>query len=324
MIYEWRKVLNKDLKNKKIYIAPIAGVTDYSFRRILKEFHPDLMYTEMVSSNAVTQANKKTCDIMLRLHDIDGVQIFGKDIELMKQSALYVESLGVKNIDVNMGCPMPKITKNGFGSALLSDPDHARALMFSLRESLKEETKLSMKIRIGYGEHKNPLYFAKLADELKLSHITIHGRTREMMYSGTADWDIIKAIKNEVGLPVIGNGDIFNYKDAIDKINETNVDGIMLARGIFGNPWLVGQIRTALNGSVPEEPTGSEKIDLALKHIEYVKEDREDKEFYFEIRKHLCWYIKGMKEAARFKDLINKTESYDELKRIFERLREIN
>lgn len=323
-IYEWRKILNRNLSNKKIYIAPIAGVTDYSFRRVLKDFGPDLMYTEMVSSNAVTQANKKTCDIMLRLHDIDGVQIFGKDIELMKKTALYVEGLGVKNIDVNMGCPMPKITKNGYGSALLSDPEHARALMFSLKENLKEDTKLSMKIRIGYGEHKNPMYFAKLAEELKLSHITIHGRTREMMYSGTADWEIIKEIKNEVSLPVIGNGDIFTYNDAIKKIKETNVDGIMLARGIFGNPWLVGQIRTALNGGVPEEITAFEKMDTALKHINYVREDREDKEFYFEIRKHLCWYIKGLKEAARFKDLINKTDNYEKLIGIIEQLREIN
>jgi len=323
-IYEWRKILNRNLSNKKIYIAPIAGVTDYSFRRVLKDFGPDLMYTEMVSSNAVTQANKKTCDIMLRLHDIDGVQIFGKDIELMKKTALYVEGLGVKNIDVNMGCPMPKITKNGYGSALLSDPEHARALMFSLKESLKEDTKLSMKIRIGYGEYKNPMYFAKLAEELKLSHITIHGRTREMMYSGTADWEIIKEIKNEVSLPVIGNGDIFTYNDAIKKIRETNVDGIMLARGIFGNPWLVGQIRTALNGGVPEEITAFEKMDTALKHINYVREDREDKEFYFEIRKHLCWYIKGLKEAARYKDLINKTDNYEKLIGIIEELREIN
>lgn len=321
-IYEWRKTLNRDLSNKKIYIAPIAGVTDYSFRRVLKDFGPDLMYTEMVSSNAVTQANKKTCDIMLRLHDIDGVQIFGKDIELMKKTAIYVESLGVKNIDVNMGCPMPKITKNGYGSALLSDPEHARTLMFSLKESLKEDTKLSMKIRIGYGEHKNPMYFAKLADELKLSHITIHGRTREMMYSGTADWEIIKEIKNQVSLPVIGNGDIFTYNDAIKRITETNVDGIMLARGIFGNPWLVGQIRTALNGGVPQEPTAFEKMDTALKHINYVREDREDKEFYFEIRKHLCWYIKGLKEAARFKDLINKTDNYEKLIELINDLKE--
>lgn len=316
--------MNNDLKNKKIYIAPIAGVTDYSFRKILKEFHPDLMFTEMVSSNAVTQGNKKTCDVMLRLHDIDGVQIFGKDIELMKETALYVENLGVKHIDVNMGCPMPKITKNGYGAALLSDPQHAKELMYALKNSLKPYTNLSMKIRVGYGEHKNPMYFAKLAEELSLSHITVHGRTREMMYSGFADWDIIKEIKEAVSIPVIGNGDIFTYKDALEKTNYSGVDGIMLARGIFGNPWLVGQIRDAFNGLTPKEPTIDEKIDLALKHISYVQKYRDDKEFNFEIRKHLCWYIKGLKHAASIKDEINKTDSYEKLLEIFEKIRQGN
>lgn len=312
------------MKNKKIYIAPIAGVTDYSFRRILKDFGPDLMYTEMVSSNAVTQENKKTCDIMLRLHDIDGVQIFGKDIEIMKKTALYVESLGVKNIDVNMGCPMAKITKNGYGAALLSDPEHAKKLMFTLRESLNPETNLSMKIRVGFGEHKNPLFFAKIAEELKLSHITVHGRTREQMYSGLANWEIIKEIKENVTIPVIGNGDVFSAKDAIEKVELSGVDGVMLARGIFGNPWLVGQIRAAFEGREFTEPTFDDKINLALKHIEYVKEDRVDKEFYFEIRKHLCWYIKGMKHAAAIKDEINRTDSYDKLTDLFGRIRELN
>lgn len=314
--------MNKDLKDKKIYIAPIAGVTDYSFRKILKEFSPDLMFTEMISSNAVTNGNEKTCDIMLRLHDIDGVQIFGKDIEIMKETALYIENLGVKNIDVNMGCPMPKITKNGFGAALLSDPQHARDLMYTLKKSLKNYTNLSMKIRVGYGEHKNPLYFAKLAEELELSHITIHGRTREMMYSGYANWDIIKEIKKQVSVPIIGNGDIFTYNDAIEKVNYSGVDGIMLARGVFGNPWLVGQIRDAFNGLVPTEPTINDKINLAIKHIDYVKKYRDDKEFNFEIRKHLCWYIKGLKHAASMKDEINKTDSYEKLIEIFEKIRE--
>lgn len=312
------------MKDKKIYTAPIAGVTDYTYRRIMKEFGPDLMYTEMVSANAVTRANKKTLDIMLRLLEGDAVQIFGKDIELMLQTALFIEEKGVKDIDVNMGCPMSKITKNGYGSALLSDPEHAKRLMSTLREKLKPETNLSMKIRIGYGEHKNPLYMAKIAEELKLRHITIHGRTREQMYGGKADWDIIRDIKEKVEIPVIGNGDIFTWQDALKKIEMSGVDGIMLARGIFGNPWLIGQIKDALNGVEPKEVSSKDRIDMAIKHISYTSQDRQDRNFSFEIRKHLCWYIKGLKKAAQFKNRINICEDYEELIAIFEELRKLN
>ena len=312
------------MKDKKIFTAPIAGVTDFTYRRIMKDFKPDLMYTEMVSANAVTRANKKTIDIMLRLLDGDAVQIFGKDIELMLQTALYVEEMGVEYIDVNMGCPMPKITKNGYGSALLSDPVHAEKLMERLRGELRPNTKLSMKIRVGYGEHKDPLRMAKIAEKLNLSHITIHGRTREQMYGGTADWDIIRDIKEQLSIPVIGNGDIFTWEDALEKIEMSKVDGIMLARGIFGNPWLIGQIRDAINGLEPKEVEAVDRIDMALKHIAYAKEDRVDKKFNFEIRKHLCWYIKGLKNAASFKNRINTCEDYDELMRIFEELKEFN
>ncbi len=312
------------MKDKKIYIAPIAGVTDYTYRRIMADFGPDRMYTEMVSANAVSMANKKTVDIMLKLLPNDAVQIFGRDIELMRKTALYVEGLGVKNIDVNMGCPMPKITKNGYGAALLQDPEHAKILMTELRSSLKDETNLSMKIRIGYGEHKNPLLMAKIAEELALSHITIHGRTREQMYSGVADWDIIGEIKSKINIPVIGNGDIFSAEDAIKRIKETNVDGIMLARGIFGNPWLIGQIKDAIEGKSIKEVSSMDRIDMAIKHIKYAREDRPDKKFNFEVRKHLCWYIKGLKNATKFKNDINKIEDYDELITIFEKLREYN
>ena len=310
---------------KKVYVAPMAGVTDYTYRRIMSQFDPNLIFTEMVSVNAVEMANEKTINQMLRLLPNDSVQIFGKDIEMMKKSALYVESLGVKHIDVNMGCPMPKITKNGYGAAMLEDPDHARKLMLELRAALKPETDLSMKIRIGYKEHKDPITMAKIAVEAGCTHITVHGRTREQMYSGTADWDIIKEIKEAVDIPVIGNGDIFTPEDALERVEKTGVDGVMLARGIYGNPWLIAQVKEILNdGEVKTHYTASDKIDMAIKHVEFAKEDFPEKDFHFEIRKHLCWYLKGLRHAGSVKARINQSQSYDEIIQLLESVREAN
>ncbi len=309
----------------KIYVAPMAGVTDYTYRRIMKEFDPDLLFTEMVSVNAVEMANDKTIKKMLRLLPGDAVQIFGKDIEIMKKSARYVESLGVKHIDVNMGCPVPKIIKNGYGAAMLEDPEHARKLMMELRNTLKPETGLSMKIRIGYKTHRDPLRFAQIAQEAGCEHITIHGRTKEQMYSGTANWDVIKEVKSKVDIPVIGNGDIFTPEDAYEKAIYSGVDGVMLARGIYGNPWLIKQVREIFEtGEVKTIPTVEDRINMAIKHVEYAREDHPERDFYFEIRKHLCWYIKGLKNATHGKNLINKLESYEEIIEVLENLRRAN
>ncbi len=307
----------------KIYIAPMAGVTDYTYRRIMSEFNPDIMFTEMVSINAIKMANEKTIKQMLRLLPNDAVQIFGGDIDIMVESAKYIEELGVKHIDINMGCPMPKITKNGYGSALLEKPEYIKEMMTALKKSLKPETNLSMKIRIGYKEYKNPIEIAKIADELKLSHITVHGRTREQMYSGKANWETIKKIKEAVSIPVIGNGDIFTPEDAYTKVKESKVDGIMLARGIYGNPWLIQQIREKLElGDVKTDVSKVDKINMALRHIQYMKEDCPEKEFNFEIRKHLCWYLKGISGGGKIRNLINKLNSYEEISKLLIELRE--
>lgn len=298
----------------KIYIAPIAGVTDYTYRGILKEFNPDMIFTEMVSINAMECASEKTLKVILRLREGDSVQLFGKDIPKMVESAKFVEKLGVKHIDINSGCPMRKIVNNGYGSALMEKPEHVRAMLSELRSALNDDTGLSIKVRAGYKEHKNPVEIAKIAEEVGCTHITVHGRTREQMYSGKADWNIIKEVKESVGIPVIGNGDIFTAEDAKERVELSGVDGIMLARGIFGNPWLIRDIREYFeHGKVLTPVTELDRIDMALEHTRRTQIEHPEREFIFELRKHLCWYLKGIRGSAPIKDKINHTDSYEEI-----------
>jgi nifR3 family TIM-barrel protein len=298
----------------KIYIAPMAGVTDYTYRGILGEFQPDMLFTEMVSVNALEMENEKTLSQLLRVREGDAVQLFGRDIDKIIHSAKYIEKLGVKQIDLNSGCPVNKVVKNGYGAALLEDPEHIKKILFSMRENLSDETDISVKIRVGYKGTKDQVKIAKYAQEAGCSHITVHGRTREQMYTGKADWDLIREVKENVDIPVIGNGDIFTAEDALERIEKSGVDGIMLARGICGNPWLIKQIREVLEfGEVKTIVTPQDRIEMAIKHLNLAKADNPEREFQFEVRKHLCWYLKGLRKATRLKDAINHLESYDEI-----------
>lgn len=308
----------------KIYIAPLAGVTDYTFRGILDDYKPDLMFTEMVSINALEMENEKTLNQILRIRDGEAVQIFGKDVEKMVYSAKYItEKLGVKHIDVNAGCPVNKIIKNGYGAALLEDPDQIKRILCEIREAIPEDVDLSLKTRVGYKGLKQHKLVGKIAEEAGCKHITIHGRTREQMYSGTANWDLIKEVKESVNIEVIGNGDIFTAEDAYERVNHSGVDGIMLARGICGNPWLIQQIREKFEtGDVITEVTPEMRLDMAIRHALQGKLDNPNKKFLFELRKHLCWYLKGIRNGAALKGAINQIESYDELIALLERAKE--
>ena len=305
---------------KKIYIAPIAGVTDYTFRGILEEFKPDLIFTEMVSVNALSVLNDKTISKILRLREGNAVQIFGEDIEKIKSSAKYIENLGVKHINLNCGCPMKKIVNCGYGAALVKEPEKIRTILSELRSCLKDGTKISIKIRIGYKEPENYIKIGKIAEEIGCDHITVHGRTREQLYSGKADWQHIKEVKDNISIPVIGNGDIFTGEDALEKISYSNVDGVMLARGIFGNPWLIEDIREILEyGEIKTPTTKEDKIKMAIEHLKRIRLDNDEK-FVFDVRKHISWYLKGLENSTEAKRKINQIDDYDEIIRLLEGL----
>ncbi|MGL6024353.1 MAG: tRNA dihydrouridine synthase DusB [Cetobacterium sp.] len=308
----------------KIYIAPLAGVTDYTFRGILEEYKPDLMFTEMVSINALEMENEKTLNQILKIRDGEAVQIFGRDVEKMVHSAKYItEKLGVKHIDVNAGCPVNKIIKNGYGAALLEDPDQIKKILCEIRSNIADDVDLSLKTRVGYKGLKQHRLVGQIAESAGCKHITIHGRTREQMYSGTADWDLIKEVKESVNIEVIGNGDIFTAEDAYEKVKHSGVDGIMLARGICGNPWLIQQIREKFeSGEVETILTPEMRLDMAMKHTLMAKLDNPNKKFLFELRKHLCWYLKGIRNGAFLKGAINQIDDYDELIALLQRAKE--
>ena len=300
------------MKKLKILTAPIAGVTDYSYRKILKEFSPDVMYTEMVSANAIVMQNDKTINNILKLVGGDSVQIFGKEIDIMCRAAKFVENLGVKHIDINAGCPVNKVVKTGGGAALMGDLDHIDRLMQRLKESVN--VTLSIKTRIGYKGVRNSLNIAKLAEKNGFSYITIHGRTREQMYAGVANWDEIKMVKDNVNIDVIGNGDIFTGYDAIEKANYSNVDGVMIARGMFSYPWLITEIKEMLEfGEIKTKVTLDMKIDMAKRHLMSMIEEKGIQKGIQEMRKHMCWYIKGIKNSTKLKEKMNKMENIDEI-----------
>ncbi len=299
----------------EVFLAPMAGVTDLPFRLICKEHGCGLLYTEMINAKALCFDDEKTKK-MLNINQAEfpvAVQIFGSEAEYMAKAAEILNDYPNEILDINMGCPAPKVVKNGDGSALMKNPELARRVLEAVVSKSKKP--VSLKIRKGWDEDSiNALEIAKIAEESGVSAITIHGRTREQYYSGKADWDIIKTIKEEVKIPVIGNGDVASVEDAIKIKEHTKCDAIMIGRGAQGNPWIFERVNHYIkNGEILPMPTKEEKIDVAIKHINLaVKEDGEYVAVR-EMRKHIGWYLKGMKHSAKFRDEINRMESVDEV-----------
>lgn len=300
------KINNVTLDNP-VFLAPMAGVTDLSFRLICKEMGCGMVYMEMVSSKGLYYEDKKT-EGLLKIHPKEkpvALQIFGSDPNIMSKAAYMLNNRENAILDINMGCPTPKIVKNGDGSALMKDVKLAGEVVKAVvKESVKPVT---VKIRKGWDENSvNAVELAKIIEENGANAIAVHGRTREQFYSGKADWDIIRRVKEAVTIPVIGNGDVFTVEDGINLLKATKCDGIMIGRGSQGNPWLFKRlVQYMKTGELTSEPTARERIFMALKHMDLVIAHKSEYIGIKEMRKHIAWYLKGLKGTASLRNKIN-------------------
>ena len=293
----------------KIYIAPMAGITDYSFRKILEKFSPDFLFTEMVNSHLLATHNKTTETELLKYDSLKntGTQVFGSNEEEIIYSFQKLEEMGFKKINLNMGCPQPKIIKNGAGSALLLNRAFIDNLICKLKKHLSSDTEISIKIRTGYKNFSEPEFYLNLANKYQLDFICVHGRTQEQIYGGTADWDIIRKLGTlPRNVDFIGNGDLFEPHDIIQKINNSNLDGIMLARGIIGNPWLIPQIKELMeSGKIFTIPKFSEVKSTLLEHLELLSENKGAITASMEINKFIKPYFKSF-QSEELNEKLNK------------------
>ena len=298
-----------------ILLAPMAGVTDKAFRMIVKPFGPALMYTEMVSGKGLFYKSKKTADLLTADESEKpvAVQIFGHDADIMAEIANSALEYGAAVIDINMGCPAPKIVNNGDGCALMKSPETAAKVISAVCRAV--DVPVTVKFRAGWDDKSiNAVEFAKIAEQSGASAVTVHGRTREQFYSGTADLDIIKAVKAAVKIPVIGNGDIIDGGSAAHMLEYTGCDGIMVGRAAEGNPWIFKEISEYLkDGTVLPPPDLDERREVALKHLGLLVEFKGEHRGVLEGRKHMAWYFKGVSGGAVLRKALNKAQKYDEM-----------
>jgi len=306
-----------------IALAPMAGISDLPYRVICRRFGCGLTVSEMVSAKGLLYKNEKTF-AMLQIDPAErptAIQLFGSVPDELAEAAKIVEAQGADMIDFNMGCPVPKVVNNGEGSALMKTPDLAGKILTAMVKAVT--IPVTVKFRAGWDdEHRNAVEIAKVAEASGVAAVAVHGRTRDQFYMGKADWGIIRAVKNAVGIPVFGNGDIFSAEDGLRMRNETGCDGLMLARGAYGNPWLFSQLRAAMEGKELPVVTLDEKLRLILEHATALVEFKGEKVAVKEMRSHASAYIKGLPKASEYREKIHRVETLRELESLLESYRE--
>lgn len=301
--------------DNNVILAPMAGVTDLPFRLLCRKAGAGLVCMEMISAKAIYYHNKNT-EELLTIHPEEGpasLQLFGSDARILADMAKEIEERPFAILDFNMGCPVPKVVNNGEGSALMKNPRLAEEILSALVKAVKKP--VTVKIRKGFDEaHCNAVEIAKLAESCGVAAVAVHGRTREQYYSGRADWEIIRQVKEAVKIPVIGNGDVDSPRAAKELLETTGCDGIMVGRAAQGNPWIFRDIVSFLDtGRIPEPPDRQEKKRVILEHAELQLRTKGEYTAVREMRKHLAWYTTGMPHSARFRQTINSMETFSEL-----------
>ncbi|MEY8410364.1 tRNA dihydrouridine synthase DusB [Lachnospiraceae bacterium 62-26] len=314
------KIGNIELENPYI-LAPMAGVTDLPFRLLCREQGAGLLCMEMISAKALQYKNRNT-KALLAIHPEEypvSLQLFGSDPDIISEMAKQIEELTFQILDINMGCPVPKVVKNGEGSALMKNPKLVYQIVSKTVRAVRKP--VTVKIRKGFDDaHVNAVEIAKIVEEAGGAAVAVHGRTREQYYSGKADWEIIRRVKEAVSIPVIGNGDVTSGETALAMMRQTGCDGVMIGRGAQGNPWIFRELAEyERTGTMPERPSGETVKEAMLRHARLQMEFKGEYLGIREMRKHVAWYTKGLEGAARLRDAINRVESYQELKDLLDR-----